>query len=343
VDDLRSAVRRLISDWHGRWHGATRELANRIEQATGQDHYKRLLREVGALRPSWEFITWVAEHCRPEAAPPDWAERQLEYLAGLWQKTRGSAPPGYAGRILIDGEVARSELSSPADATDELTRARLLEKERLAADARLEAQARQIGELTNEIARLKVELETALEERIREMRKYVIDIGVLFDQLQAVKQQLASSRDAEERYRIAEDAYRREIEELRRRESVILAERDEARELADHRYKELQATRLEADQAQQQLRSEIRALENEISNLRARAGEAYSTIESLGGREQIAVLLEELSTVLQEARRPERLSAPRTEPTHRYPTIIDHQGVLRSARHRRNAARPDEV
>lgn len=302
MGEVRKELRAVLEVWHGRWHGAIRKVATEIEKQIGRDVYRRLLRELEG-RPTWQVVEWLVEHCAPAEAPTTWRQDKLEQLAALWHQERESPPPGYAGRIVINGEVVRDALRSSSAANDTLTRNRLLEWEREEAEQAAQAYRRQLRELDEELIEVTSQRNVAQTELGQVQSRFARNVQTLLDQLEALRVEEAASE-----VRLAE--LRRRNDELQVREDQVRRERDDARDLADERYRQLELVRREADEEQRRIRIQIAELDQQNARLRAALDQEITSIRTAirdvaAGTEspatataQMAILVEEVRELL---------------------------------------------
>jgi hypothetical protein len=104
----------------------------------------------------------------------EYREGQLESLAGLWwREHHNEAPPGYLGRIVLDGSLVRDEVRSIHDAVDPSTRSALLQVSLAEAKARttsLEQQQQAAQTAAQETAARHEDLVRELHRRMSSLR-----------------------------------------------------------------------------------------------------------------------------------------------------------------------------
>ncbi len=292
VSKVRAALLEIINNWNGGRYGAAKALAKKIAPEQCEELQKRINRELGGTRPSWELVLWTVQHCAPPDHEVGWHDEQLSRLAGLWHDDREEFPPGYAGRVIHgDGRVLRDAIASSTEATDPLARAILLEKERDAAHEQIRTYEAQRSELETAMNGLRADLEELRQERNLHKDAFVEDVTTLAAQLRMMTRRAEEANELRARLD-------REKEALDIRLAQLLQERDEARVLADLRYREIEEVRREADVAQQRLRAEILTLEKEISGLRSVVNSMRTSDDpqtSPIGQQEILGLLAEIS------------------------------------------------
>ncbi|GAB3815193.1 hypothetical protein [Micromonospora zhanjiangensis] len=257
---VADALRELIESWHGRKYASVATLAAEIKKQTGQDVRNRLYRELHG-RPSWQCVEWIVEYCAPVDAPHEWRRQRFEELAGRWSVERAEMPPGYAGRVVLDGEELRPPVLSSMDADDLLTQVRLLKREREDAEKAIAQQETQVQLLRDEVASLRAEAEQISQESVNQLRRFSDNADTLLEQLRLVQGQLDDSARASANLVQENQRYQEQAEALRR-------ERDQAREEADRRYRALAELRTSEEAARYRLNRTIDELENRVSGLR---------------------------------------------------------------------------
>lgn len=255
VDEVQRQVRRLICDWNGgRSYGAFKRFWEVVRTEHDITH-KRLLDETrDGGRISWDLLAHVVRVCVPEAD----AETTLENYAGLWQTHRGGGPPGYCGRIVVDGRVVRDALVSAADAADDRSRIALLRHERDLAQHALADHHRQISELEQQVDRLTAELQRQASDAETDRRGLINSLDLVTQRMQ---QDVARQEAESEHLSARLDRLARENEALVARQQILAGERD----AAEFRAGQLLRERNNAEDRAGQL-----ALDRDVAEQRAR-------------------------------------------------------------------------
>jgi len=132
-DAVARALIELMTAWNGgSRHGTVTNLSRLMASQSAESEKviaNKLYRGLEG-QPNWELVTQVVKYCMPDDATPGWQAATLHRLADLWYAQRGTAPPGYIGRIVgPDGQVVRTPLTSAHEVRDLATRAALLESQ----------------------------------------------------------------------------------------------------------------------------------------------------------------------------------------------------------------------
>ncbi|SCG61959.1 hypothetical protein [Micromonospora halophytica] len=262
MDEVQHLTRELIFQWHGGKRGAFKAFCDKAEvDATlpDDDSYRRALDE---LRPngriSWRLVHRAVVVC----LPADRHDATLENLAGLWWRDRGgSPPPGYCGRIVVDGNVIRDELLSSGDAPDDQSRIALLERERDLAQQQLADHRQQIIELRHETDALQKKLAEFRQEAETSQRVFLRHVETVTERLE---QDAAERRAEGDRIDSRITMLLDENEDLLRRRETLVQERDEAEARASLHLRQLSELREQAENERRGLLETIGLLEGRI-------------------------------------------------------------------------------
>jgi uncharacterized coiled-coil DUF342 family protein len=288
---LNAAVQGLMNAWHGQPSGATKALADVIQQETDEDVFGRLGSEL-AGRLTWDVVCWVVDYCCPPGAPADWKAVQLEVLAGLWQAERGTAPPGYLGRPVIDAQVvdAGNGFAAAADTADPEARTIRLQRERDEAEELARRYRREADELHEAMTKLRAAASDSEASAAERTAAFARDVGTLAEHLRRVTDQLDQGEE-----RIA--GLVRQIDELRELGEQLRRERDNARDRVDELYQRVEDIRRAAEDAEARLRGEMRELEADSQRLRNTIRDMESAGSGVTARQEFDELLKLMGTI----------------------------------------------
>jgi hypothetical protein len=284
VDNLASALRRLIEDRHGRSHGATKDFYERVcahvadtsagpgDLDVGQALYKRLGHELNKTsgRPSWQVVEWVVDLCPPVGAEEGWQHKTLEEFAGRWQQeNNGRAPDGYLGRIVRHGKQVRAAVTSSAEAADAASTVRLLQKELAAAEELLAAAGQRHAqsqldaeELTSRVGSLQGSIDRLEDQLNASTRDFAEGTVTLIAQLGALREE----KDAVE---VVNARLRDEIDNLRAHESRLRSDLADVQRVLQERTRQLDQLSTDAVETQRRQQLRIEELQGRIADLQS--------------------------------------------------------------------------